>query len=256
MFLTAIALALITGALLGGGLGRLTGLRLRWIVLLVVALGLRIGAQLLGRTDTSLADASGLLFFAGYLVLFAWLWLNRAVPGLQVAAVGIGSNAIAVIANLGHMPVWDRAWIAAGSPGTLEGNPFHFLLVAPTVEDFLAHAGVLGDVVPLPLPLIADVVSIGDLLLAAGIFWAIVFAMTSREGWQERASLRMAGVFSGRPMTLAPAAAGGASVAQAPPPGGLRPEPVILESSMAATAPMVTATPGGAAGTAAAPAER
>lgn len=247
MFLSAIALALVTGALLGGGLPRLASLQLRWVVVLILALASRLGAQLVGRTDTGIADLAGLLFISGYVFLFAWLWANRRIPGLQVAAVGIGSNALAVIANLGHMPIWDRAYIAAGAPvGALEGNPFHVLITANSIGEFLSRAGILGDVLPIPLPLIRDVVSIGDLLLAAGIFWAVVFAMTQPEGWQEQRALKLGRGLGRRAMTLQTAAAGGASVALAPTAGGLRPEPMIVESSLASTASVAGA--GGLAG--------
>ena len=54
MFLSAIVLALVIGALAGGGLPRLADLKLRWLWLLGLALALRVLAQLLGRSGSEL----------------------------------------------------------------------------------------------------------------------------------------------------------------------------------------------------------
>ncbi|MDQ6682188.1 MAG: MFS transporter [Chloroflexota bacterium] len=188
MFLSAIVLALIVGLFAGGGLPRLADLRLRAYWLLGLALALRILAALL---DSRLAPGIpvGWAYIGAYLLILGWLWLNWRVPGLQVAAVGIGLNTLAVLLNAGQMPVWAAAFRAAGfTPAAIQNDPFHYLLTAKTVGEFVGSGGLLGDVMPIPLPLIRDVVSIGDLLLALGIFWAIVYSMTRPEApvWRTR----------------------------------------------------------------------
>ena len=121
----------------------------------------------------------GWAFIAAYGLIFIWLWGNWKVPGLQIASVGIAANMVAVIINAGQMPIWSAAYDAAGfAPGAIANDPFHFLLQTDTVADFVARGGLFGDVIPLPVPIIRDVVSIGDILLALGIFWAIVYSMT------------------------------------------------------------------------------
>ena len=182
MFLSVIALALVTGALAGGGIPRLADLRLKLVWVLGVALALRVGAVLLAGTDVGADLPVGAAFVVAYLLLFVFLAANYKVPGLQVAAVGIGLNTLAVILNAGQMPIWSNAFEAAGfSPAALVGDPFHFLIASGTVAEFVSQGGVFGDVVPVPIPLIRDVVSIGDILLAMGIFWAIVYSMTRPE---------------------------------------------------------------------------
>lgn len=178
MFLSAIALALVVGALAGGGLPRLAEMRLRWLWLLGVALALRLLAYLAGGWNVDTSLPLGGAFILAYVLIFAWLWGNWRVPGLQVAAVGIGLNTIAVLLNAGQMPVWTSALKAAGlTPADLGTDPFHFLMGATSVADFIQRGGIFGDVVPFPVPVIRDVVSIGDVLLALGIFWAIVSSM-------------------------------------------------------------------------------
>ena len=68
------------------------------------------------------------------------------------------------------MPIWRPSLIAAGfEPDT---DP---LAVPPILEDdalnadFLLHAGPIGDILPIPIPFIRNVASIGDLFLSAGL---------------------------------------------------------------------------------------
>ncbi|MGH2457223.1 MAG: MFS transporter, partial [Candidatus Limnocylindria bacterium] len=94
----------------------------------------------------------------------------------------IGLNSLAVILNGGQMPIWVGAFEAAGfTPAAVADDPFHFLIASGSVQDFVSRGGLFGDVVPIPIPFIRDVVSIGDVLLALGIFWAIVYSMTRPE---------------------------------------------------------------------------
>lgn len=179
MFLSTILLALIVGALLGGGIPRLADMRLRWSLLLIAALGLRIAAWASMEAGIGQSLPIGLVYIVAYLLIIGWLWGNWRVPGLQVAAVGIGANLAAVLINGGHMPIWSGAFYAAGfTEADLANDPFHFILRVDTVAEFVARGGLFGDVIPIPVPIIRDVVSIGDLLLALGIFWAIVYSMT------------------------------------------------------------------------------
>jgi MFS transporter, DHA3 family, macrolide efflux protein len=182
MFLSVIVLALVVGAIAGGGFPRLAELKLRWTVLLLAALGLRLAVLVSHETGIGAGIPVGWAYLGAYVLIFVWLWFNWRVPGLQIAAVGIGANMLAVLVNGGQMPIWSAAFFAAGfTQADLAGDPFHFLLMTDTVGGFVAAGGLFGDVVPVPIPYIRDVVSIGDLLLAIGIFWAIVHSMTRPE---------------------------------------------------------------------------
>ncbi|MGZ8563314.1 MAG: MFS transporter [Candidatus Limnocylindria bacterium] len=203
MFLSTILAALIVGALLGGRIPRLADLQLKWPILLIVALGLRLGTGLIGELNLELP--LGWTYIAGYGLIIVWLWFNWRVPGLQVAAVGIGANLVAVLANGGQMPIWAAAFSAAGfTEAQIANDSFHVLLRAATIAQFVASGGLLGDVVPLPIPVIRDVVSLGDLLLALGIFWAIVYSMT-RSDAPTRSALALGGTSVLMPAIAAPA---------------------------------------------------
>ncbi len=208
MFLSTILLALIVGALAGGGLPRLADLKLRWSYLLLLAVALQLAAGTSTQTGIGSVIPAGGMYVVSYLLILAWLWGNWRIPGLQVAAVGIGSNLLAVLINGGRMPIWSGAFNAAGFPeAALADNNFHFILRVDSIAEFVARGGLFGDVIPLPVPIIRDVISIGDVLLALGIFWAIVYSMTRAEA-PSRSALAVGGSQLVRPGTAGAAVLG------------------------------------------------
>ena len=198
MFLSAIVLALIVGALAGGAFPRLAELKLKWSWLLVGALLLRLLVGISQETGIGAQIPAGWAYLLAYILIFVWLWGNWRVPGLQIASVGIGANMLAVLINAGKMPIWSAAFFSAGfTEADIVNDPFHFLLRTDTVAGFVASGGLFGDVIPIPISYIRDVVSIGDVLLALGIFWAIVYSMT-RAGAPTRGALALGQSLLGR----------------------------------------------------------
>ena len=119
--------------------------------------------------------------------------------------MGTALNATAILVNGGFMPVWDQALAAAGLTPAEIASPIHFVLSAEPLLDFLLHAGPLGDVIPVPLPLVPNVLSIGDVLLAAGLAF-FVFASLQRE--PRPAAAGTPPVLDGAVATAAPSAMG------------------------------------------------
>jgi MFS family permease len=108
--------------------------------------------------------------------------MNREQPGFPLAFVGILLNSIAIVTNGGYMPVWQPSIAAAGLPLSEMGTAFHKIVgtgVGGIPADFLAQAGPLGDIIPIPIPFIRNVASIGDLFLGAGLAF-FLFAVTVR----------------------------------------------------------------------------
>ncbi len=161
--LALVVLVLAGGAALirGGRPGRIPRLRFRRLRALGSAAVAQVGG-LLGGLVWAPAYALGLAVSALFVGLF--VWHNRRLPGMLLIGVGLLANACVVALN-GAMPVSlgaaERAGLEAGDLG-LAGDRQHEPLDAGT------HLPVLGDVLPVPLPLLAQVVSIGDVLIAVG----------------------------------------------------------------------------------------
>jgi DHA3 family macrolide efflux protein-like MFS transporter len=171
MLIGGILLGLIAGLLAGGSLGNLASIRLRWIALLFMAVLVRFATE--GAIEARIELVNDLrlpLFGLSFGLLLTGLWVNRAHPGLSLAFIGILLNTIAILANAGYMPIWLESFKAAGFDPAAPYSPFHTMLTdTGLTANFLLRAGPLGDILPIPIPGIRNVASIGDLFLSAGL---------------------------------------------------------------------------------------
>jgi len=184
MLIGALVAGLVLGLLAGGRLDNLASVRLRFVQALFLGLFLRYAVQFAIEQGNDPVAALRLpLFTFGFLLLLTGLWANREHPGIAIAFVGILLNAAAMIINGGFMPVWSPAIAAAGLPATEIGTAFHVLVnPAPgggVPADFLLRAIPLGDIIPIPVPGLRNVASLGDFFLAGGLAF-FLFASTVR----------------------------------------------------------------------------
>lgn len=184
MLILSLVLGLVLGLIAGGHITNLASVRLRLVQLLFLGLVLRYATQFAIESGNGVADGLRLpLFAGGFALLLLGLWVNREQPGFALAFVGIVLNAAAIVSNGGYMPVWQPSILAAGLPPDELGSAFHLIVGITTsggiAGDFLAQAGPLGDIIPIPIPFIRNVISVGDVFLAAGLAF-FLFSTTVR----------------------------------------------------------------------------
>ncbi len=180
MIVIGLVGGLVLGLLAGGKVGRLLDVRLRWAILIVLALALRFGTQIAIGNGVAAADQLRLPLYAGaFGILAVALWLNRRLPGLLAVFVGVVANGVAIVVNGGSMPVWGPSLDASGLTVADLNTGFHVLLPTTFGTDFFLHAGPLADIIPIPLPYLTNVSSVGDAFIAAGLAW-FVFATLLR----------------------------------------------------------------------------
>jgi hypothetical protein len=154
--LLVLVISIALGALRGGSLRNLSGMRVKFWWLLPVGFVLLAVATFVPADQHELAV---ILILVSYLPLLAFVLLNRKLNGMWIAGIGILMNFTVIVVN-GGMPVLaEAAQIASGSSGSLSLGAKHVLLTADTSFPFLA------DVIPLP----GAVLSLGDVFLAIGI---------------------------------------------------------------------------------------
>ena len=170
MLIAGITVGLALGLLAGGSLGNLGSIRLRSAWLLAFAVAIRYGTEGLLNAGVAQAEALRLpLLATAFAVLLVALWINRGYPGLSLAFVGILFNATVIVVNGGYMPIWEPSLRAAGFGPDDISTTIHTLLPASLDASFLLHLGALADVIPIPLPFIQNVASVGDAFLTAGL---------------------------------------------------------------------------------------
>ena len=183
--LVVLTVALLVGWLGGGSLTRLGGVVLRRRRLVVAALFVQASGTVLGGPLYPLA------LVASAVLVVAFLALNRGLRGTGLVALGLLANALVVGAN-GAMPVSLDASARAGvsTQALLTGADLRH-----ESSDRRTRLPWLADVVPVPLPVRAEVISPGDVLVAAGLAQLVVVGMLTwrprvpvdREGRQRRA---------------------------------------------------------------------
>jgi hypothetical protein len=174
VLLLAVLLGLACGLILGGRPGRLADLQLRGIPIFMVVVACQLVIFPTGLFPWTIPDVvATIIAFATYGLLTLLAVLNRRIRGFSTAAVGMLCNLVAIGANGGHMPALPSAMRAAG----LSYSGVHNNSVAdahPNVAWLVDRFGAPGW-----LPL-ANVYSVGDVLLAIGTVVLVAAAMGAR----------------------------------------------------------------------------
>ena len=142
-----------------------------WLALVAVALQIPLLRAPPGPTqDLGVQRA---LYLASFLLLLAFVWRNRRIPGILIVGIGVICNLLVILLNGGFMPITPETLVEINPGSTVEQWPVgtHYGYSKDVIE--LQHATrfwALSDtlVVPPPLPR-PTAFSVGDLVIAAGI---------------------------------------------------------------------------------------
>lgn len=167
--LYAVLVGLVAGFALGGRPAGLAALRFRFATLAVVGFAAQV-VIFSAPVSERIGDVGAPLYVASTAVVFAVLLANLRIGGLPVVALGAAGNLVAIVANGGYMPASAAALAAAGKVPP-DGYSNSAVLADPVLAP-------LTDIFALPPAVpFANVFSIGDVLIGAGIALAIVAAM-------------------------------------------------------------------------------
>jgi hypothetical protein len=169
--LLSVPVGIVVGVLLGGRIGGLTTLRFRWVWLAIIGFAIQL-AIFSDPIGTRVGDAGPAIYVVSNLAVLAAVLRNLAIPGMPIVAIGAACNLAAIVANGGRMPADPGALATAGVEIT--GATNSVVLASPALAP-------LTDVMAIPagVPL-ANVFSIGDVLIGVGV--ATVIALAMRRG--------------------------------------------------------------------------
>jgi hypothetical protein len=170
--LYAIVVGLIAGVLTRGSAARLGDLHFRWAPL--IAVGMLVQVLLFSSPlGGALGDAAPFVYVASNAAVLVAVARNLAIPGLPLVLIGGASNLIAIAANGGYMPVSAAAVAAMGrlpKAGYSNSRLLDGVMLGPLTDLFA---------MPTWIPL-ANVFSIGDVLIGVGAAIAVFAAMHGR----------------------------------------------------------------------------
>lgn len=171
--LYGVVIGLASGFLLGGRLERLAEVRFRLAPLAFVALAIQIVlfSPLANGLSPTLARA---VYVASTALVGIVILANVRLTGVPLVALGAALNLAAILANGGAMPAAPAALAALGMG--IGPNTNSVVAERPALEQ-------LTDVFALPawLPM-ANVFSVGDVLIGIGVAIAIAAAMRHTAG--------------------------------------------------------------------------
>ncbi len=172
MLLTPIAIiiGLGIGFARGGSFGPWPAQPIRLLPVLAAGLVFQAGAEFID------VPARPAVAAVGWLLLAVAMAANLHLGGAGVMALGMVANAVPILLN-GAVPVSPDALVTSGR--LTEAELANATVNAPwELETSETTLGILGDTIPLRIT--ADIVSFGDLLIAAGL---IFFAMNVVMQW-------------------------------------------------------------------------
>lgn len=166
--LYAIVIGVVAGYLVGGRFDRLGRLRFRFAPVVLGALVVQL--LIFGPLDRVVGAAGPPLYLGSTVAALLAVAANVRIPGLALVVVGTASNLAAILANGGVMPADPAALAVAGLD---DGGGFSnsAVLDSPALRP-LTDVFAIPEAVPF-----ANVFSIGDLLIAAGIAIAVAWGM-------------------------------------------------------------------------------
>jgi hypothetical protein len=163
-----IALSVLFGYIRGGRLKHYLDKPLSCVFLPVAAFALEAAIPLAG------AKLLAPVVILEYALLFAFVIVNRRIRAIWLIAVGVALNALVIIVNGFRMPVTPVAFAPAFEhfvERVRSGELIEYALVG-----WDAPLWFLGDTIPIHR-VVPGIASIGDFVLAAGMFWLIQFFM-------------------------------------------------------------------------------
>jgi hypothetical protein len=196
LILIVLLVAFAVGLALGGSLRSWERMQLHWWGLALV--GVALQAIPVPASWESREAIGWWMLVASYAALLAFVAVNRRIPGAALMVVGLVLNLAVVVPNQG-MPVSAHAVDIAAGDGAVrlpQDSAKHHLATEDDVLRFL------GDVIPIPPPF-RIVLSIGDVLLYAGIAWFVVIVTRGRFRENRRPPARWFRMYRGKHAPLA-----------------------------------------------------
>ena len=188
ILLVSVAIGFLIGLVSGGSFAGFGSTRFRYVPILLasVVIQVLIFTEWVG-SSAIVRDAAPYLYVGALIAGLFVIFMNRHIVGMWVVFAGAVLNFIVITINGGIMPAREGSLRTAG---TLEHFQMHQAELdagaavpasAIKIADDDTRLAFLGDILPIPSGLPgANVLSIGDVLIALGAIIAVVWVMRLR----------------------------------------------------------------------------
>lgn len=193
--LLVVGAAVAASLVRGGRLRRIALADVRGSWLVFTGLALQVGVEVAAGRGWLAGPAGSALLLASQALVLVWVVRNWFRPGMLLIGIGLLLNATVIAAN-GAMPVDPDAIRSLGLSGAEPPPGKHELLTEST------RLAVLAD--RFPLPPLRTIISVGDVVLAAGLVPLVHHLLTYRPPVERRGGPRRDVELddTGRPMAV------------------------------------------------------
>lgn len=193
MFFEAVLLGLLAGRMRGGRLLNIGSVEFKGWVLVMIGFLIQMLPMLLGRMSW-MAHNGHIIAFATMLLVFVIVVLNLDKRGFRFLAAGAALNILAMMLHGLKMPVYLAGLQKGGHLQLFESVSNSAVLNYTGLAQLTNWSDYLGKVIVLPqfYPL-AQVISVGDILMSAGLFMFAMGQMTTSQYF--RSKTRMMNTF-------------------------------------------------------------
>ncbi len=167
--LYALLAGIVVGVATGGRLSALASVRFHWVPLIAVGFLTQV-VLFSGAVAERVGDLGPVIYVASTAMVAAAVIRNLRLPGMPLIVLGAASNLAAILANGGYMPAAPEALASLGKAAPVVYS--NSSVVASPNLPWLIDRFALPHWLPL-----ANVFSLGDLLLAIGVFILVVVTM-------------------------------------------------------------------------------
>ena len=180
MIVEVLVISLIVVKIRGGKILNIENSSFKYWYLLVIGYFIGQAPKFLFKIGKDPADELNyILVLVSYVLISVVLFFNLRIKGVYYTFIGTIFNGVAILSNNAMMPVSKNAIIICGHDKAVQMgqslDPMHF------VSDLDTKMKMFSDFIPLPKPyLIPQILSIGDLLLALGLFILIQTIMVKK----------------------------------------------------------------------------
>lgn len=177
MILIALCLVFLLGLMAAGGrVSNLAQIKIKrgWLA----PLAFLMQAYLIfvpAETARGLLSSRSLILIVSHCLLFVVIWQNRELQGVKLIGLGLLLNFAVIMLNGGFMPITPEALIRTGYDSYAPQLETGYRVARTkniVMEPGEARLWFLSDILVLPRPFpIPSVVSVGDVVIAAGVFF-------------------------------------------------------------------------------------
>lgn len=191
MLTFAITMGIVCGLARGGTLPTLAARPWRFIWLAGVAFALQAFA-VWGVGANGPTPVASTLHVVSYLLLGIIVAANWRIPGMTIVGAGLLLNFLVIVANGGYMPITPEALMAHGEEQLAAVAPGGTVVGSKDIvlEHGQAQLWILSDVITTRLPFWQRSFSVGDVVLALGLFYLVQAGMRSRPHSATRTALK------------------------------------------------------------------